>query len=225
MPVPELPHDKLRLQAKPSLFDGKTSAELGPVEEIIGQDRAIRALKFGLEIKGKGFNVYAAGLPGTGKHTGTKRYLDTLSKLKPTPPDWCYVNNFRDSYQPRALKFPPGKARIFQKDLKKFIEDVKRAVPSALQSDDLSKRREAISKKAEEERDKILNDLNKEAEKYSFAIQSTQIGIKLIPLSESKPLSEEAYQQLPAQMKEQFEKSRDILKSGIERTAKQVSQI
>ncbi len=225
MPVPELQPEKLRLQAKADLFEGKTSAELGPVEEIIGQDRAIRALKFGLGIESKGFNIYAAGLPGTGKHTGTKRYLDTISKLKPPPSDWCYVNNFRDSYQPRALRFPTGKARVFQKDLKKFIEDVKRAVLSALQSDELSNRREAVSKKAEEERDKILSGLNAEAEKYSFAIQSTQIGITLIPLIDGKPAIEEAFQQLPAQVKERFEKNRDALRSMIEKTAKQVSQI
>lgn len=225
MPISELTPDKLRLTAKTDLFGGKTSAELGPVEEIIGQDRAIRALQFGLEIKGKGFNVYAAGLPGTGKHTGTKRYLETISKLKPTPSDWCYVNNFRDSYQPQALRFPAGKARIFQKDLKKFIEDAKRAVPKALQSEELGNRRDAVSKKAEEERDKILNDLNKEAEKYSFAIQSTQLGITLIPTAEGKPLSEAEYQQLPAQMKEKFEKNRDAIKSKIEKTAKQVAQI
>ncbi len=225
MPVPELPPEKLRLQAKTDLFEGKTSAELGPVEEIIGQNRAIQALKFGLDIKGKGFNVYAAGLPGTGKHTGTRRYLQTISKLKPTPPDWCYVNNFRDSYQPEVLRFPSGKAKIFQKDLRKFIEDIKRAVPSALQSEEFANRRETVSKRAEEERDKILSDLNKEAAEYSFAIQSTQIGITLTPLSEGKPLSEEVYQQLPIQVKEKFEKSRDTLRSKIEKTARQVTQI
>ncbi len=195
------------------------------MDEIIGQERALRALKFGLEMKGKGFNVFAAGLPGTGKHTATKRYLDLVSKSKPTPPDWCYVNNFANSYEPRAIKLPAGRARIFQKDLKKFVEDARRAVPSALQSEEFLNRKDTVTKRAEQERDKILNELNKEAERYSFAIQTTQIGITLIPMFQDKPVGEEAFQLLPSQVKAEFEKNRDELKVMIERAGKQIAEI
>ncbi len=225
MPVPELSPEKLRLECKSDLLGCKSSAELGPVDEIIGQDRALRALKFGLEIKSKGFNIYAAGLPGTGKHTGTKKYLEAISKLKPTPPDWCYVNNFHNSYEPHALRFPTGKARIFQKDLKKFIDDAKRAVPLALQSEDFMARRDAVAKKAEQERDAILSELNQEAQKYNFTIQPTQIGITLIPMHEGKPISDEAFQKLPQQVKNEFEKNKDALRAGMEKDAKRIAEI
>src|SRR3989442_10474382 len=114
---------------------------------IVGQDRALKALTFGMEMKGKGFNVFAAGPPVTGKRPATRSYLEKIAKTKPTPPDWCYVNNFQNPYEPKALKLPAGKARIFQKDLKNLIDQVKRAVPAALQIEHAPARTNSITKK------------------------------------------------------------------------------
>src|SRR5213592_31669 len=128
MTITELSPEKLRLECPPGQVGCETSAELGPVEGIIGQDRALKALKFGIEMKGKGFNVYAAGPPITGKRPATRSFLEAIAKTRPVPSDLAYVNNFQNQYEPKALMFPPGKARVFQKDLKNFIEQAKRAI-------------------------------------------------------------------------------------------------
>src|SRR2546428_505956 len=117
MTVNELSPGKLRLECPPDQVGCETSAELGPVDGIIGQDRALKALKFGVEMKGKGFNVYVAGPPITGKRPAARSFLENIAKTRPVPPDWVYVNNFQNPYEPKTLKLPPGRAKVFQKDV------------------------------------------------------------------------------------------------------------
>src|SRR5437867_2634014 len=222
MTIAELSPEKLRLECPPGQVGCETSAELGPVEGIIGQDRALKALKFGIEMKGKGFNVYAAGAPGTGKRYATRSYLEGVAKAKPTPADWCYVYNFANSYEPRALKLPAGRARTLQKDLKKLIDQSKRAVPAALQSSEFVSRISSIRKKSEEERNKILAELTKEAKRYNYAVRTSQLGISIMPVYQGKPTSEEEFQSLSPQVRKKFEKNRGTVRSALDKAGKQI---
>ena len=119
--ISELPVEKLRIEYDPKLLPCQNTESIQPLEGIIGQERAIKALKFGLEIKENGFNIYAAGLPGSGRMTAVKDFLEELVKDKPTPSDWCYVNNFSNPFIPNVIELPPGQGKIFQKDIKNFI--------------------------------------------------------------------------------------------------------
>ncbi len=225
MTISELSPEKLRLVCPPGSVGCETSQELGPVEGIIGQDRALKALKFGVEMKGKGFNIYAAGLPVTGKRPAAKSFLEEIAKGKPTPPDWAYVNNFQDEYEPKALRFPAGRARAFQKDLKNFIDQAKRAVPSALQSDEFVARTNAITKKSVEERNRILNSLNEGARRYSYAVRMTQLGISIIPVIEGKPVTQEEFDSLPPRVKKKYEESRDTVRTALDKAGREVNEL
>src|SRR5205807_5405524 len=97
-------------------------------------------------MKGKGFNIFAAGPPVTGKRPATRSYLEKIAKTKPTPPDWCYVNNSKNLTDRKALKLPPGKPKTFQKDWKILIDKAKRAVPAPLQSKKLVAGTNSITK-------------------------------------------------------------------------------
>ncbi len=222
MTASELSPERLRLVCSPNAVNCKTSEELGPVEGIIGQERALKALRFAIEMKGKGFNIYAGGLPGTGKRPATRSYLKEVAEAKPTPPDWCYVHNFENSYEPKALKLPAGRARVLQKDLKKLIDQAKRAVPAALQSSEFVSRTSGIRKKSEEDRSRILGELSKEAQRYSYAVRMTQLGISIIPVHEGKPVSEEEFQSLPPPLKKEFDKNRDTVRSALDKAGKQI---
>ena len=148
MPAKELSPKEIRIECEP--LECRTSGELAPLEGVIGQDRALRALNLGLGIGEKGFNVYVAGPPGTGKTTAVRNFLEAIAKNRPAPPDWCYVNNFHNSYEPLYIQLPTGRAKTFRKDLDNFIEEVKRSVPRALQSDEFQSKREGLIKAAEE---------------------------------------------------------------------------
>jgi len=105
----ELPPNKLRKECDPKLMRCETTEELSPLEEIIGQERAVKALRFGLGIEQLGFNIYVAGYPGTGRTTAVKDFLEEIAKKKQVPSDWCYVNNFKNSYEPKAIRLPLAK--------------------------------------------------------------------------------------------------------------------
>jgi lon-related putative ATP-dependent protease len=207
------------------MVECKTSEELAPLEGIVGQDRALKALIFGVEMKGKGFNIFAAGPPVTGKRPATRSYLEKIAKTKPTPPDWCYVNNFQNPYEPKALKLPAGKAKLFQKDLKTLIDQVKRAVPAALQSEEFVAQTNNLTKKSVEERDKILNELNDIAKQSSYAVRMSQVGIGIVPIRAGKALSQEEFDALPASAKKKFEESRETVRNALDKAGKQVNEL
>lgn len=225
MPVSELSPDKLRRLCASGTTNCKTSEELGPVEGIIGQERALRALTFGVEMKGKGFNIYVGGVPGTGKRPATRSYLQGIAATRPTPPDWCYVYNFDDSYEPKALSLPAGQARIFQKDMRKLIEQAKRAVPAALQNSEFVSRTSGIRKKAEEQRNQILATLTTLAQKYNYGVRMTQLGISIIPIYNGKPVGEDEFQSLPAAVKKKFEENRETVRSALDKAGKQILEL
>src|SRR6266436_1936294 len=204
MTVSELPPEKLRLECPADQVGCETSAELGPVDGIIGQDRALKALKFGVEMKGKGFNVYVAGPPITGKRPAARSFLENIAKARPVPPDWVYVNNFQNPYEPKALKLPPGKARVFQKDLKNLVDQTKRAVA---------------------ERNRILSDLNKQAEVHGYTVRMTQLGITIIPVVDGKTVSQEEFDSLPARVKKKYDQSRDTVRAALDKAGKEVNDL
>ncbi|MYD93701.1 MAG: AAA family ATPase, partial [Chloroflexi bacterium] len=86
----------------------QSTAELTPPDALIGQERAGRSLEFGVDIRSRGFNIYAAGIPGTGRTSMIMARLKAEASRRPTPDDWCYVHNFVDSHRPRALRLPAG---------------------------------------------------------------------------------------------------------------------
>ena len=213
----------MRAESEP--LECRTSGDLTPLDGVIGQDRALRALNLGLGMRDKGFNVYVAGPPGTGKTTAVRNFLETAAKSRPAPPDWCYVNNFRNPYEPLYIKLLTGRARTFRKDVDNFIEEVRRAVPRALQSDEFQSKRDAFIKTAEERRNAILSDLGKEAEQSGFSIRATPLGIVLVPIIDGKPISEDELAALPEHTKKEIDKRRENLESRFEEAMKQVASL
>ncbi|MCW3995404.1 MAG: AAA family ATPase [Candidatus Bathyarchaeota archaeon] len=193
-----------------------------PLSEIIGQERAVRALKFGLGIRDHGFNMYVAGYPGTGRKTAVKNFVEAQAKTQPVPDDWCYVNNFGNQYEPRAIRLPPGKGKEFRDDMKNFIDNVKTALPKAFESEDYVARREATIRGMEAQRKRLIDELSAKASREGFVIQSTPVGLLLIPVLDGKPLSEEEMLALPQKLKDKFNEKREKLESEFRNTMRQL---
>ena len=115
-----------------------------PLAGIIGQERALRALQFGLSMENEGFNIYVAGWPGTGRTSAVMSFLGEVAKGKPTPPDWCYVNNFVDPYYPKAIRLPAGQAKQFTRDVHALVGEIRRRIPLAFESEQYAQKREAV---------------------------------------------------------------------------------
>ena len=218
----ELSSEKCRLGIDKGIFKFKTTEEISPLKEIIGQERAVKALRFGLEINNIGFNIYVAGRPGTGRETATKEFLEDFAKNRPVPPDICYVNKFQSSYEPKAIQLPPGKGKAFKKDMQDFISEVRRVLPEAFKSEGYASKRDETMKSIGDERKRLYTELNKKAESEGFALQSTPTGLLIIPVMDGKILSEKDFIELKPEIKEKIQKKKEKLGEDLRATVRQL---
>lgn len=228
--IRELQAHEVRRTIDPASLDFETTATVKPLEGIIGQTRAVAALQFGLGISDSGFNIYVAGLPGIGKMTAVESFLGEIAAHKAVPDDWCYVNNFDDAYQPRALKLQPGRGRALQQDMKELIADARREIPKAFESEPYNARREEIRSALSRQRDGLLNQFGERALGAGFTLEATPLGIAMIPTKAGRPLSEQEFAALSPQEREALKQKHQelqgeldaLLKRGreLERTAR-----
>lgn len=209
--VRELTAEQVRLKCNPAMFSCESTRDLDPYEGIIGQDRALQALKFGLHIQKPGFNIFVAGQAGTGKTTVIKSFLDAIAAKKNTPPEWCYVHNFKDPYCPKALRVPAGIGLEFQKDMKRVIENTKRALGQAFTSKEYTDRRAEFIEGLNKKRDIAFQALSKRAKERGLLLKTSQSGLILIPASGDQPMSEEDYEKMPQEQKDDLLKRREEL--------------
>jgi lon-related putative ATP-dependent protease len=219
--VNELTAEKIRSTCNSTFMTCETTEGLKPLKEIIGQERAVRALKFGIGIRDHGFNVYVAGWPGTGRTTAVKNFVEEIASKEPVPPDWCYVNNFANQYEPKAIQLPAGKGQEFQKDVKTLIENIRSALPKAFESEDYSEKREATLRSLEAQRKDLIDKLNARAQQEGFVIQSTPIGLLLIPVIKGKPVGEEELLTLPQKTQAEIQEKRERLEDQLRTTMRQ----
>lgn len=136
MSITKLKDRQLYTVCDPQKFDFASTAELEERMSALGQDRAISAVKLGINIKSKGYNLFCLGPEGTGKTSLVKRILEEAAKTRPTPRDWVYVYNFDEPYKPKSISFPAGTACEFAKDIDRLAEDFSVAIPAVLDSDE-----------------------------------------------------------------------------------------
>jgi lon-related putative ATP-dependent protease len=213
--IRQLPIEDYRALYAPDQVECSTTETLTPSEEIIGQERAQKALHFGLEIQEKGFNIYVAGMPGTGRRTAVTNFLDVLAKTKPKADDWIYVNNFAKPYEPIAIRLPAGMGTPFKKDMATFIEETRRALPRSFESEDYAAKRTEVVGKLDKERQEIIGQVNESAAKQGFTIQMGPTGLLVIPVIDDKPLSEEEFQVLPEETRTGIVKKREALEADL----------
>ncbi|MDH7498870.1 MAG: ATP-binding protein [candidate division NC10 bacterium] len=218
----EVAVERLRRFCDPASLGFRTTEELKPVEGIIGQARAIRALQFGLGIQEHGFNVYVAGLPGTGRTTAVKAFLEQVARQKEVPPDWCYVHNFKDPYHPRALKLPPGMGRVLEEDMRRLIEEARREIPKAFEKEDYTARKERIGDGLRKRREQLFTHLGESAQEKGFLIQSSQVGLLIIPVVEGNPMSDQEFMGLPAETREEILKRRSVVEEELKAVMKEL---
>lgn len=223
--IQELSVSELRHICDPKSLNCKSSAEEKPQGTIFGQERAVRAMRFGLDIKDQGFNIFAAGVSGTGRTTAVERFLESIAAEKPIPSDWCYVHNFEDSYRPHAIRLPVGRAHEFQKDLEAFYKATVEDIRAAFEGENYATQRETSLGSFQQQKEQIFKELGKLAKKRGFGLQIAAMGIITIPLKEGKPISEEEFLNLDQEEREQFGRKQEQLQEEIEAAVRQTREL
>ena len=225
MMIAPLPPEKMRHALDSSRIDCKSTDQLTPLKEIIGQDRAIKALEFGLNIQEEGFNIYASGMHGTGRTSAVRKYLAQVAAQKPRGNDWIYVNNFKNPYEPNAIKLPPGTGKTFRDELASFIEEARQLIPKVFESEDYATRRDAAIRNLEQQKGELISRLNAVAQEKSFLIQTSPQGLVIIPTRNGEPIPPEEFQAMPEDVQNDYQKRREELSTEMRNTFRQLREL
>jgi lon-related putative ATP-dependent protease len=206
-------------------FKCKTTEELSPLADIIGQDRAARALHFGLSIQNPGFNVYVSGVPGTGRKTAITNFVKEMAKKTPVPSDWCYVNNFHNPSQPNAIPVPAGMGIELKTEMEKLASGIGQALREAFESNEYAQRRQSTLKKIQQDRSDFIDSMNKLAGDAGFQIVQSPIGLMLAPVVNGQPINEEQISQQPLKAQKEIERKRQELQNEVQKSLIQLREI
>lgn len=180
----------------PEQFPFETTASLEPLTEVIGQERAIEAMRFGIGIHREGYNLFAMGSHGTGKYSAIRQFLDEKAAAEPVPSDWCYVNNFQEPYKPEALQLSPGQGASLCGDMQKLVEALHSVIPAAFEGEDYQTLAQAIEEEFAKRQEQAFNELRAQGQDRGLALIRTQVGWGFAPTQAGQVISPEEFQRL-----------------------------
>nr|MBF6592790.1 AAA family ATPase [Ktedonobacterales bacterium] len=167
----ELLPENLRRITDPASLGFETTRDLPAPQHMAGQSRAQEAIDFALEITDSRYNLYVAGSPGTGRRLALMLAVERVARERPAAQDWCYVANFEQSDEPRAVALPAGLGRTFAQDVDALVLASRRSLQRAFSSDDYDAKRRAILRDLETGRDRYLEQAQQEALTLGFAVR------------------------------------------------------
>ena len=221
----ELSYRSLKSTCNPNLFKFETTESLEPISSGIGQDRGIKALEFGLNVDINGYNLYIEGPSGVGKTMYTKHYLDSISKKKRIPQDWCYIYNFDNPNEPIAVSLTAGQGKEFRDAMDRFIKDIKHDIKETFNNDDFEKEKALIKQEYETKRTDLMNKLNQTSSQYGFQVKSANNGIYMMPVINGKTIEEEEFEKLDDNTKKEFENKSAIVQQHVMEAISQIKAI
>mgnify|MGYP001765938736 CR=1 FL=1 len=225
----EVPVEKLRWDCDPKIFEFECTKDLAPLGEFIGQERAAKAIEFGLNMRDDGYNIYVAGLTGTGKTTMVKTYIEKLIKDRetkgevPVIEDWCYLYNFKEPDQPQIASLPQGRGKEFREHMNQLLGRTREELRRAFTSDEYKEQKEKLVEESQALQKKVFEIVSEEARKQGFALKVGPAGPTLIPTVNGHPMEEKQFDALSENAKKELGvKHGDLMKklqSGIEQVA------
>jgi lon-related putative ATP-dependent protease len=198
-----------------SQLNFKTTEDLMPCADFIGQKRAVDSIEFGIGMDYAEYNIFLVGPTGVGKSTTIEAILARVAKTEPTPKDWCYVYNFLDPNEPKAIEMPTGKGKLFKKDMDDFLQILKADIPRAFDSKEFDEQRQSLMNEYQKKKNALFEELQKKAAENKIQIQFSPTGIITIPLVEDKPITQEQYNALEDATKEEINKRKEVIDNKV----------
>ncbi|MDI9245993.1 ATP-binding protein [Marinobacter sp. CHS3-4] len=202
----------------------RTTRQLEPLEEIVGQNRAQSAVSFALAMPHGGYNVYAVGRPGLGKRTMMLRYLEHHADLEHQIHDWCYVANFEEPRVPKVLKLPAGKGNELKQDMDKLMSRLMKMVPQTFDSDSFLERAEQLKGEFAQRQEEELEKIGAQAKKKKVSLNiTTPGGYRLVAMNGDEPHTAESFQALTQEQRDKFEAEINKLEKKLRQALRKVA--
>ena len=214
--------EQLFTRCDPNTLPGDSTADLEDLPGLIGQERAIDAVAFGIGLRRQGYNLFALGVSGTGKHTVIADYLRREAARQPTPDDWCYVNNFTDPQRPKALRLPAGRAGSLRDAMRKLVEELTAVLPATFESEDYRARRDVINEQFKQQSEQAFGELQGRAKAKNIALIRTPLGLALAPLKNGEVLRPEEFEKLPEVEQREMRQAIESLQGELEGLVRRV---
>ena len=221
----ELKAADLRSICDPKIFKFKNTKQIKPLDEVIGQERAVQAIEFGLNMKSAGYNIFVTGVEGTGKSTIVRELVSKHAKTLPKPEDWCLVNNFKDHFRPKAIAVPSGKAVQFSKKMNKFVEALKNDLTKAFEGEGYLKRLSGIKSRFSDKQSRLFQKIDRFAARHDLQIIKSEQEIETVPVIDGTPLTPEDYNQLPHNKKAAIEANVRRVQEKIELASVEIDKL
>ncbi len=196
-PIDPLAPAALHRATDPAALGFVTTDDLPDLDEIVGQRRAVEAVEFAIGVRHEGYNLFALGPAGTGKHTVLRQFLAGHAATEPAPPDLIYVHDFDRPQSPRAIRLPPGRGVELRDAMDHLVSELRRAIPAAFESEAYRLRREAMDAELRERRESALTAFEARAKASNVALVRTPVGMGLAPAQGDQVLGTEQFHQLP----------------------------
>ena len=197
-----LTSDQLYHACDRTQFAFETTSDLETLSTAVGQERALDAIAFGIDMPHDGFNLYVMGSPGLGRHTFVREALEERAGLAPPPFDWCYVANYQQPHTPVVIRLPAGMGRQLRQDMKQLIEDLLSAIPAAFQGDEYRRRANEITEEFKKREDDAARELGEMASSRDIVLMRGATGFTLSPQKDGETLSHEEFKKLRTQIRE-----------------------
>lgn len=207
--------EALTRRFSPEQFAFTNTDDLEPFRGVLGQERAVEALQFGVAMPRPGYNVYVMGEPGTGRFSFVKRYLKAEGKRQQTPADWLYVNHFDDTREPRALELPSGSAGAFIADMNGLIDNLLSTFPAVFEHPSYQQKKGAIDRAFNQRYDRALDVIERASLEKDVALYRDASNVAFTPMADGKALDEAEFAQLPEEVREQFHEDIALLEERL----------
>lgn len=200
-----LPAADLCVLCDPGMFDFRTTDEVADLSGMVGQERALEAIRFGVGIGNHGYNLFVLGPSGVGKHTAVKHFLQEASAEAPVPQDVCYVNNFVDNYKPRLIRLPAGKGAEFRREMLHLLEELQVAIPSAFESEEYQHALHRIEEGFDQREQEAMRAFAEKSESQQVKLIQRPGEFTFAPIVDNKILNAEDFAKLPRDEQKRIE--------------------
>jgi lon-related putative ATP-dependent protease len=225
MAVTTLEAAQVRRRLDPAALPFDTTAEVPPLHGTIGQDRALDAIDFGLDVATPGYNLFVAGAAGSGRESTILDCLERVAAGRPAPDDLVYAHNFAEPVRPRVLLLPAGRGRALRRDLAELLAGAREEIPRAFEGEEFEARRQQALAEVQRQQEQISEELQRAARERGFQIQQTPTGIASIPVRDGQPLPPAALERLSEEERADLHRRADELNELVGASMRQLRRL